>query len=67
MYNSYQKMHYEAKFGKQPQVAAKKEYALYENGTQGNPAPYPLLQYQKQQRIAAGVPAYLLKIKLVKT
>lgn len=64
-YNSYQSMYYKSLYG-QSQSSGKKEYALYENGVKGQTGEYPLLQYLKKQKIDAGTPAYLLKIKRVK-
>lgn len=64
-YNQYQKMHFEALYRVKP-AAKKKEYALYENGVAGAPGPYPLLVHLRNEKIKAGIPAYLLKIKPVK-
>ena len=66
MHNAYQKMHYESLYGSKAQPKKPKQYALYENGIAGNPAPYALLQHQKKERIKQGIPGYLLKIKEVR-
>lgn len=62
-FNQYQSMHYNALYGKPK--SAKKEYALFENGVAGPVMDYALLQHLKKEKIKAGTPAYLLKIKRV--
>ena len=64
-YNKYQQLHHDSLYGK-TKPTKPKQYALYYNGSPGEPAPYALLQHMRNERIRNGTPAYLLKIKPIK-